>query len=131
MGKKAREEIKKLESMKATVEADIATLELHQKNLKQEIGAKKMQLNTLNQKIRTISKNHGSLTVSEHAIIRYMERVLGIDIEGLTEKILPEENALFIKNFGNGQYPINNGEFRIVVKDGVVVTVIGDENFDE
>lgn len=27
----------------------------------------------------------------------------------------------------NGTYPINNGEFRISVKDGVVVTVLGNE----
>lgn len=67
------------------------------------------------------------LTVSEHAIIRYVERVLGINIEDIENKILNQTTCHLVEELGNGRYPCNNGKFMIVVKDGCVVTVIGDD----
>lgn len=128
MSKKDREEIKKLQSIKASIEAEIETLELKEKNLKQEISTKKMNLNNLRQKINSLSKSSEQLTISEHAILRYIQRVMGLDIEEISSKILPQEEMQVVDRLGNGHYPINNGEFRIIVKNRVVITVYTDED---
>ena len=126
MARKAREELKKLESMRATLEAEIGAMTLEEKALKQDISSKKQVLNQIKQKINKLSTNNSDLTVSEHAILRYFERVLGIDIDKVAEAILPEEEAKLIENLGNGTYPIKDGAFKILIKDGVVVTVLVD-----
>ena len=61
--------------------------------------------------------------VSEHAIIRYVERVLGINIEDIENKILNQTTCHLVEELGNDRYLCNNGKSAIVVKDGRVVTV--------
>lgn len=123
MSRKVREELKKLQSMKVNFEAEIVSLEITEKNLKKEISTKKSNLNELKQRMNNLSKICDGLTVSDHAIVRYMERVVGINIEDITNKILPSSVALAIENLGNCHYPVNNGEFKLIVKDGVVITI--------
>ncbi|WP_124057937.1 hypothetical protein [Vaginisenegalia massiliensis] len=127
MSKKNREELKKLQSIQAGIEADIETLEVTVKNIKQELVTKKMNLNQIKQKINNLSKDSEGILISEHAIIRYFERVMGLNLEDITEKILPISDAKLIENLGNGHYPINQGEFKIIVKNGVVVTLYTNE----
>lgn len=127
MSKKAREEIKKLQSMRDGYQAELEILKTKEQGIKQEIISKKSSINTINQRIANLSKNNEEIIVSEHAILRYIERVVGIDVDKIVEQILPEETKIYIENLGNGNYPINDGEFRIVVKDRVVVTVLSDD----
>jgi hypothetical protein len=54
-------------------------------------------------------------------MVRYMERIMGIDMDQIQEEIVPASNRRAIKRMGNGSYPI--GEHRVVVKGGRVVTV--------
>lgn len=128
MSKKIREEIKKLQSMQSTVEAEIEALKMTEQNLKQELAAKRMSLNKLKQRIHNLSKNNGEgITISEHAIIRYFERILGLNMEEVTQKILPDKEAVLVESLGNGHYPINGGEFKIIVRNDTVVTLYTDE----
>lgn len=124
MGLKTREELKKLQSMVSSLEASIAVLKTQEEQIKRELSTKKMDINHLKQRITNLSKRADGITVSEHAIIRYIERVMGIDIEDIATKILPESAQEYIEQLGNGHYPVNHGEFKIVVKDGVVITVL-------
>ena len=62
--------------------------------------------------------------VSEHAIVRYFERVLGFDIETIQDEILTPEILTMMETLGkNGTYPLGE-EFRIKVKDNTVVTIL-------
>lgn len=123
-GKARREELKKLQSMQAGIKAELNALELQGKDLKNEISAKKMTLNTLQQRIEKLLKQSEEVTISEHAILRYLERVVGVDIEQLADKILPPSEKALVEEFRTGRFPVNQGDFKIVVQDGVVVTVI-------
>lgn len=60
--------------------------------------------------------------ISEHAIIRYIERVCGVDIEAIKNNILSEEMVKNIEKFKSGKFPIKNG-FVAVVKDYKIVTI--------
>lgn len=59
--------------------------------------------------------------VSEHALLRYLERVKGIDFTALKAEILSPEAAEAIKFAKNGR--IKGSEFELVFKNSVVVTV--------
>jgi hypothetical protein len=62
------------------------------------------------------------IIVTDHAIVRYLERIAGVDIEGLREEI-KKETELAGGVLGNGKFMIGGG-FRAVVSDGRVVTII-------
>ena len=95
MARKAREELKKLESMRATLEAEISAMAMEEKVLKQDICSKKQVLNQIKQKINSISINNGYITVSEHAIIRYSSGTTGKKDADVT-KTGVSENSLYI-----------------------------------
>jgi len=60
--------------------------------------------------------------VSDHAIVRYLERVKGLDIDAIRKELLPDD-VRQATLMGNGYYPVN-GTHKVRVKDGVVITVL-------
>jgi hypothetical protein len=63
------------------------------------------------------------LKVTEHAIIRYLERVKGLDIEEIEKEILTDSLKDMVTNLGNtGTFPGNG--FRILMKDGTITTIL-------
>lgn len=67
--------------------------------------------------------NKGELKVTEHAMLRYFERVLGFNLEEIEEKIVSGVSEAQ-KDLGNGTYP--SGLFKVVVKENTVVTIINE-----
>lgn len=66
-------------------------------------------------------------TVSEHAILRYLERVLGLDMEEVKESILPPASRQLVEHYRSGKFPTGEEGVHAVVKNGVVVTILADE----
>lgn len=65
--------------------------------------------------------------ISDHALLRYLERVEGIDMGEVTDKILTEDLRKKISYFGDGSYHVAEGKFKVVVQDDVIITVISNE----
>lgn len=63
------------------------------------------------------------VVVSEHALLRYCERVYGCDLESIKAEILTPQVVNCINTLGNGKFPTGNG-LKAVVKDRVVVSVM-------
>ena len=63
------------------------------------------------------------ITVCEHAVIRYLERAMFVDIEEIKAKILTKDLECQILALGNGKYPIGNG-LKAVVKNNTIITVV-------
>lgn len=61
------------------------------------------------------------LIVSDHAIVRYMERVADMDIESVKQGIV-ERIEGSVRAIGAGKFPLGDG-LQAVVKDNVVVTI--------
>lgn len=59
--------------------------------------------------------------VSEHAMLRYIERVKGFDLSVLTAEILTDERRALIVEMRTCDFVV--GDYKIVVKRGVVVSV--------
>ena len=75
----------------------------------------------LKDKIESLEKPK-ELRVTEHAILRYLERVNKIDLKEIEKAILTPELIKMTEVLGkNGKFPIN--DFNIVIRDGSVVTV--------
>ena len=81
------------------------------------------ELNNANQALAKRKKSEATLTapsVSNHALLRYAERVLGIDVQALEAQILTPANRAAITA---GAKKISSEGISLIVKDGVVVTV--------
>lgn len=59
--------------------------------------------------------------ITDHALIRYLERVKGIDLNAIREEILPAKRKSILKS-GAGR--IKGDGYELICADGAVVTVI-------
>lgn len=102
--------------------AELELIKIRKKSIEKEYNTKRKEITQLNRKIENIVKN-SDVTVSEHAILRYLERIEGINIEEIKEKILTEQIKDLVKQLGgSGKYP--NSNFQVVMKNFTVTTVI-------
>ena len=98
------------------------------KSEKHSLGNQLAELNTRAselklQRDKIIAENkrkNDKITVSDHAIIRYLERVMGYDIENIRERILSDPVRDSIKLGANS---VKTAEATFVVHDNVIVTV--------
>lgn len=63
--------------------------------------------------------------ITDHALVRYFERVIGIDMEELRKMILTENVKKAIRLNASGV--VVNG-FRYVIKGGRIVTILSTKN---
>lgn len=62
--------------------------------------------------------------ISDHALVRYMERVLGIDVRTIRESILSDEHLALIRELRTiARLPLGPG-VTARVRDGVVTTIV-------
>lgn len=64
------------------------------------------------------------LVVTEHAMLRYLQRVEGLDLEALREKILTPSVEKMVRTLGSGKFPLTPG-IKVVAKGNAIVSVIG------
>ena len=102
---------------KAEAEANTAKDEVRLSQ-KREADARKLMAE-LKQKIETLEGK--APIVTEHALLRYFERVLGYDLDAVSRGLLTEQAVAMIAVMPNGKIP--SVGCRLVVKDGVVVTI--------
>lgn len=113
-------ELKGLHVRKAKLDAEIKAIEDERTRLGQEVGRKKNELNTVRQKIDSFMAKEP--VVTEHALLRYIERVMGINLEEIRGRILTEQNRKAIEFAGSCKIKSDGVEF--VVKDRCVVSVV-------
>ena len=103
------------------VKANIDNIKLEISSRNRELTAKEKELNELKKKLESLE--YKSPVVSEHAYLRYFERVLGYDLQEISKEILSEDVLALMETLGNsGKYPNKKG-YRLVLKDNVVVTI--------
>lgn len=83
---------------------------------KKELKSYQIELDKLENKVE--------IGVSDHALVRYMERVMGVDTDALRKEILTEKVVNYIHYFkGSGSFPAASG-ISYIVKDYVITTII-------
>lgn len=92
--------------------------ELNQKN--KELNDKKKQLNLILKNIKNI-ENNKDVVISEHAILRYLERVKGFNLEDIKNEMLDVTTKDTLKVL-----PVNKikcAGYNLIVKNNVITTV--------
>lgn len=111
-------------------------LALKHENLKRDIAEKQRaqcrylaEIERINTEIEKLKEKAGKsrskdeINVTDHAIVRYFERVIGLNIDEVKQKIITDEVLrLVTKLGGTGTLPNNN--FKLVLEDWNVVTII-------
>ena len=68
-----------------------------------------------------------NIKVSDHALIRYLERVKGMDIEAIREEIIDDEIERQISILGgHGAYLNKDQSYRVRIQDNTAVTVMSE-----
>lgn len=112
---------------KPDITNEIINLEKDIEALKSDVGNKQKELSTKTKIVQSLkqkmaSANTGKPMITDHAIVRYLERVKGMNIKDLEKEILNDATIDLVNKFeGVGTFPCEG--FRIVVKNNVVVTI--------
>lgn len=129
-----KEILDKIKELKKQAHAHKLSKEGRDKQIK-SIQSERDQFNrlysqTLNE-IQTLEKKiqfmNDGITITDHALVRYMERVLGIDPEVLKEKIKKEVEHIAMQQITNGKFPAiaENGQtYKAVFKNNVITTIL-------
>lgn len=115
----------------STLEARLNNYKSIRGQLKGEIGEKQKLLSKHDVSIKNIEDQikkalvlnvNKSIVITDHAVLRYVERVLCVNIDDIKNTIITEESEALIRSFnGNGGFPISN---KIgVVKNYKVITI--------
>ena len=99
-----------LEHRLKTLQKDIQDLRLQHDATNKALEFKSKELNRTNQILNNMSRE---LRCSDHALIRYLERKAGVDME--------EARAMFIAMIPANMRVLNN--FKVTTGDGVVLVV--------
>jgi len=119
------ENIRKVKGFKSQLiqlNADADVLKLRISNSQKELSQKLNSIKQINSEIEKLNQQEG-IRVSEHAIVRYLERVKGLNVEEIQKEILTDTVLKLIEVLGgNGTYP--NYGFSIVIRNNIVTTIL-------
>lgn len=107
-------QIKQLESSLQTLNEDVRTKQ-------KAASAMSNRVTALKEKLLNIQTHTATPIISEHAILRYLERVKGVDIEELKNEILDHNTVAQIKFAGN--CTIKKANYTLVVKNNTIITI--------
>lgn len=129
-----KEILERIKELKKQAEAHKLSREGREKQIN-SIQSEREQFNNLYSQamseIRTLEKKlellTEGITITDHALVRYMERVLGIDPEVLKKKIKKEVEHLAMQQITNGKFPAiaeNGKSYKAVLENNVIKTIL-------
>ena len=113
--------IKSIQVQITKLEEEIRNYNLQLNDIQSNIASKRKQIKKHNKELTKLKQSSKDIIISEHAIVRYVERVLKIDMDKLSKEIIGEDLKNTVTTLGNGTYPYKNHFIRVV--DNVIVTV--------
>jgi chromosome segregation ATPase len=120
MSIKTSAKLKALQSRLHEAEAETDCLQSEFKNARSKLDKNLHLIKSLKTEISEIREKNKNVIVSEHAILRYLERIKGMNIEEIKKEMLDGKESQ-IKFAGSGKIGING--YTIVFKNNVVVSV--------
>jgi predicted transcriptional regulator len=106
----------------------LAQLQVQQKDLSEQqrnvYSSLQKVNNEINQIQHEIEKQISSKPqISDHALLRYLERTEQINIEQLKDQLLTPKLVEIINTFHSGRFPISN-DLQAIVKNNTITTII-------
>lgn len=118
--------IKSLSTQIEKFKLELSVKENQLRLMQEEYKGKQEHLKRLTDELESLKQSSSELIISEHAILRYLERVYKLDLEKLSQEIVPQTLKTTIKELGNGEYHTSDG-YSLKVQDNVVVTILDEE----
>lgn len=118
---KQKEELKKLQSLLIKQKSEIDLIKRERQLINERLSVAERNLKNTEEELKKL-KTGNKIIVSEHAVLRYLERTMELDLKAVENEILSEEVVSQYRTLGNGKYPVSNG-CKAVIKDNVVITV--------
>ena len=112
--------IKSIQTMIAKTQLEIDNLKAQQRSIGESMKLSRLQ--KYEEELQSLKQRSKEIIVSEHAILRYLERVYKLDTNKLYEEIVTVELKNNYAKLGNGSYSIDSCMVKIV--DNVVVTIL-------
>ena len=117
--------VKELHTKRRALQSEIAEVKRELDLKHKDNAVRKNTLQRIQERINQL-ENPVEPTISEHALLRYCERVMGINMDEVKQKILNDRVKTFITQLGgSGQFPA--GGFHVVMKNNVVTTILPTE----
>jgi len=119
---KSQQTIKNIKSQLTIAKANREDLKVQSIKLQQDLAAQDQHIGRL----ETVLERHNGnkkVFVTEHAMIRYIQRIMEIDLEELKKTILPEGIKKQIEMLGgNGKFPTD--KCIVVAQNNAITTVL-------
>lgn len=115
-------QIKSIQVLISKINFEIDNIKAQQTFLQSSMDKQLAQLKKYQEELLSLQMDSKEIIISEHAILRYLERVYKLDITKLYKEIVTPKVQEQIKEFGNGTYSVE--AFSIKVVDNVVVTIL-------
>lgn len=122
MSVKQSQTLKSLQTRKSKALAELQAAKDERKEVSNTINHISNLLKNLDKQIEELTDKE--LVVSEHAILRYLERKYSLDLEVIRKEIATDSVKDQHSMLGSGKYPIGDG-MKAVIKDNTVVSVTG------
>lgn len=91
-------------------------------DLQRELALKRQSIEKMKAEIKEKAKGKkNQIKVSDHAFVRYFERVHGFDLKEIEKKILTKEVYELVDKLGDCTFSFK--DFRIVIKNNAVITI--------
>lgn len=100
--------------------AKLKHLQVLVNSTKADIAQKQKELSGYEKEIKQLKAK--KIIVSEHSMLRYLQRVYKLDLKKIEDEILNESVKTAVQNFGDGKYTV--GEFTVRVKNNILLTVV-------
>lgn len=118
-------DLKQLKTRLAKLETELSEAQATASEAQKQAALVRQRRDELKKAVETYGVRADKVVVSEHAMLRYIERVMGLDLEKLKAEMVPPGTAAAIATFKSGKFPTPT--CRLVVKESTVVTVETEE----
>jgi hypothetical protein len=126
----AHAELKSLKTRQSELEAERKRLTQQVSESQRQLSAVIRSLKAVNKDIDKLVEANKGVVITEHAILRFIERVLGTDIESIKAMMMPEKTEEQIQLLRSGTFPVitRDQTWKLKAKKGSVVTVLTEED---
>ena len=114
-------ELKGLQVQLDKAKAELTLTQTEMEGLKQKERYAQATIRTLSDRIKIAELESAEPIVSEHALIRWLQRVEGVNLDKIRNEILDEKTIQSIKFAKNGS--ITKNGVKIIFRNSTIVTV--------
>jgi hypothetical protein len=116
------EELRRVEEALRRQELATEAAERELETARSRARAERGRLSSLTRRRAALQQRATAPVLTEHALVRYLERIRGIDVEAVRQAIVTPELVRQVETCGDGLYP--GPGCRVKVVDRMIVTVL-------